>query len=521
MSWEDEIQELQRRRELAEKLGGDEAIERQHKAGKLTARERIEKLLDPDTFQEMGTLTGRAEYDEDGNFVTITPSNAIIGTGRIDGRKVVVSADDFTIRGGSSESTISDKWVFAERLAFEMRMPLIRLVDTAGGSVRLLEQQQQTKIPGYPTWPLSRLMGAVPVIGVALGACAGLGAIKVVVTHFSVMVRETSQVFAAGPPVVKQGLDQQVHKNDLGGYKVHARHSGVVNNEAVDEADALGQVRRFLSYLPHNVWEIPGRGPSDDDPTRTEESLLSAVPEDRRKGYNARKILEAVLDRDSIFEIGRRNGTSSISCLARLNGYPVGVMANDPFHAAGAMTRTSAQKVEKFVDLCDTFHIPIVNFVDQPGVMTGVEAERGGTLTAALRALMAIEQSETPWVSIIVRRVFGVAGGAHGRKHGIDGSSVNLRYAWPSARWGSIPIEGGVAAAFRREIDAAPDPQARRAELEAYYGRFASPFRSAERFSILEIIDPRQTRPLLCDWVEDAYELIKTQAGPKLRTMRC
>ena len=521
MSWEKDIDELNARRRLARKLGGEEAIARQHDFGKLTARERIEKLLDTTSFHEMGTLTGKAEYDADGVFRDITPANAIIGQGRIDGRKVVVSADDFTIRGGSSESTISDKWVFAERLAFEMRMPLIRLVDSAGGSVRLLEQQGQTKIPGYPTWPLARLMGAVPVVGVALGACAGLGAIKVAFSHFSVMVKGTSQVFAAGPPVVKQGLGADVDMEALGGHRVHARGSGVVQNEADSEEDALRQVRAYLSYLPRNVWEMPERSETGDDPGRADEALLDAVPEDRRKVYDVRAILTSVFDEGSVFEIGRYTGSSTVTALARLDGYPVGVMANDPYHAGGAMTRRAAEKTEKFVDVCDTFHLPMVNLVDQPGVMTGIEAEKAGTVAAALRALAAIEQSETPWISIIVRRVFGVAGGAHGRKHGIDGSSVNLRYAWPSARWGSIPIEGGVQAAFRKEIEAAPDPDARRAEIEARYETLASPFLSAERFSILDIIDPRETRPILTEWVKDAYALLPTQLGPKARTMRC
>ena len=520
MDWDRDIEELKRRRAIAQKLGGDAAVERQHSLGKLTVRERIGRLLDPRTFREIGALTGRATYDAAGAFQDATPANTIIGSGDVDGRRIAVSADDFTIRGGSSESTVSDKWVYAERYAFEMKMPLVRLVDTAGGSVKLLDQQQHTRIPGYPTWPLVRLMGAVPVIGVAMGSCAGLGAIKVVVSHFSVMVKKTAQVFAAGPPVVKQGLNQAIDKEDLGGYKVHSRTSGLVDNEAEDDTDALLQVRRFLSYLPRHVWEAPTRTSPVDDPGRVDPALAAVVPKDRRKVYNPRVILDGVLDRDSFFEIGRYHGTSTITGLARLDGYPVGIMASDPRHAGGAMTKLSAKKIERFVDLCDTFHVPIVHFVDQPGVMTGLDAEKAGTVAAALRALAAIEQSETPWISIIVRRAFGVAGGAHGRKHGLDGSSINLRYAWPSARWGSIPIEGGVAAAFRRDIEAAPDPEAKRKELETHYERLASPFRSAERFAIPDIIDPLETRALLCDWAKDAHALIPTQLGPKSRTMR-
>ncbi len=508
--WGPEIADLERRREAATAMGGAAAIERQHGLGKLSARERVDTLLDPGTFRELGRLTGKASYAPDGSLRDILPSNAIIGTGRIDGRKISVSADDFTIRGGSSESSNSDKWIYAERLAFEYRMPLVRLVDTAGGSVKLLDQMQSTKIPGYPTWPVVPLLDTVPVVGVALGACAGLGAIKVLASHFSIMVRGTSQVFAAGPPVVKQALGVTIDKNELGGHLVHSRKSGIVDNEAVDEADALAQVRRFLSYLPRHSAALPPRLAASDDPARAEDSLASAIPRDRRKVYDPRKILQAVLDAGSLFEIGRYHGGSVITTLARLGGIPVRVMANDPRSAAGAMTSTAANKVERFVELCDTFGLPVVNFVDQPGNMTGREAEEAGTLLGAIRVLKATERSRVPWVSIIVRRAFGLAGGMHGPKYR-DGRALNHRFAWPSAQWGSIPVEGGVAAAYRRDIEAAEDPLARRLELEAHYRELASPFRTAERFGILDIIDPRETRAVLCDWAEDAWDLLSSQ----------
>ena len=513
--WQRELDDLAERRAVALAMGGADAIERQHQLGKLSARERIDRLIDAGSFREMGALAGKAGYDEAGRLKSFMPSNAIIGTGRIDGRKTAISADDFTIRGGSSESSNSDKWIYIERLAYELKLPLVRLVDTAGGSVKLLDQMQSTKIPGYPTWPVVPLLYSVPVVGIALGSCAGLGAIKVLASHFSVMVRDTSQVFAAGPPVVKQAFGIDIDKNDLGGYQVHSRKSGLVDNEAADEADALQQTRRFLSYLPKNVFEAPARTTLDDDPTRAEEWLKGAIPRERRRVYDPRKILVAVFDRESIFEIGRYHGGSIITCLARLNGYPVGVMASDPRVAAGAMTLTAANKQERLIELCDTFHLPIVHFVDQPGNMTGPEAEAIGTLQGAIRVLKATEMSRTPWVSIIVRRAFGMAGGLHGRKHGLDGRALNHRFAWPSARWGSIPIEGGVQAAYRRDIDAAADPKLRRDELEAHYGQLSSPFRTAERFGIVDVIDPRETRALLCDWAEDAASLCQLQLGSK------
>jgi acetyl-CoA carboxylase carboxyltransferase component len=510
--WSPEIEELRHRRGIAAAMGGEEAIARQHGLGKMSVRERVDVLLDPGSFRELGSLTGKAVYREDGALTSFTPANAVIGTGRIDGRKVSVSADDFSIRGGSSESTNSDKWIYAERLAFEMRMPLVRLVDTAGGSVKLLDQAQSTKIPGYPTWPVVPLLHTVPVVGVAMGSCAGLGAIKVLASHFSIMVRDTSQVFAAGPPVVKQAYGIDIDKNDLGGYRVHSRKSGVVHNEAADERDALQQVRRFLGYLPRHVWEAPPRQRCEDPVDRAESWLDAAIPRDRRKVYDPRKIVAAIFDRGSTFEIGRYHGGSVITLLARLNGFPVGVMASDPRVAAGAMTAIAANKVERFVE---PFHLPIVNFVDQPGNMTGLEAELAGTLLGAVRVLKAIERSSTPWISVVVRRAFGLAGGLHGRKHGLDGRSINHRVAWPSARWGSIPIEGGVAAAYRRDIAAATDPLARRTELEEHYNRLASPFRTAERFGIADIIAPSETRAFLCDWVGDAWGIVETTLGQR------
>jgi acetyl-CoA carboxylase carboxyltransferase component len=285
----------------------------------------------------------------------------------------------------------------------------------------------------------------------------------------------------------------------------------LVDNEAVDEADALRQVRRFLSYLPPNVWTLPPRTACDDPRERVEAWLDEAIPRNRRKVYDPRKIVEAIVDRDSTFEIGRYHGKSVITMLARMNGVPVGVMAGDPREAGGAMTLTSANKTERFIELCDTFHLPMINFVDQPGNMTGPDAERVATLSGAMRVMKAIERARVPWVSIIIRRAFGLAGGLHGAQFGLDGGRrpLNHRFGWPSARWGSIPIEGGVAAAYKREIAAADNPDERRRELEEHYGRLSSPMRTAERFLIVDIIEPRKTRPLLCDWIDLCQERLR------------
>ncbi len=502
--WAAELHELQLRRGFAHAMGGAQALAKFKASGRMNARERIAHLLDKDTFRELGSLAGKGHYSHEGVFERLDPTNAIVGTGRMQGRKVALHVDDFSIRAGSSEATIAEKWIYIERMAHQLRMPLIRLVDSAGGSVKLLMQIGGTKIPEYPSWPANELLKTVPVVGVALGACAGQGAIKVLSSHFSVMVREQAQVMAAGPHVVRQAYAQDVDKNDLGGHLVH-RKSALVHNEAEDEADALRQVQRFLSYLPRSVFHTAPVLTPTDDPNRADDWLKDAIPRDRRKIYDPRKILASVLDHDSIFEIGRYQGGSVITALARVNGVPVGVIANDPKVQGGAMTVQAAYKMERHVNLCSLFGLPVVNFVDQPGNQTGVDAEIGGTLLGATRVGQAVHECRSPWISMLVRRCFGMAGALHAPKYG---EALNLRYAWPSARWGSIPIEGGVMAAHKTEIDAAPDPGAKRAELEAFYLNMTSPFRTAEKFGILDIIDPRETRSILCDWVEDAWALV-------------
>lgn len=503
--WMAELTELQTRREQARAMGGHEALAKFKATGRMNARERITHLLDEGSFREYGQIAGKGHYSREGTFERLDPTNAITGTGLIEGRKVALHVDDYTIRAGSSEATIADKWIYIERMAHQLRMPVVRLVDSAGGSVKLLMQLGGTKIPEYPTWPTNALLDTVPVVAVALGACVGQGAVKALSSHFSVMVRDQAQVMAAGPHVVQQAYGQSIDKNELGGYKVH-RKSALVHNEATDEADALAQVRRFLSYLPRSVFHLAPAVAPTDDPERVEDWLKDAIPHERRKIYDPRKILEAVLDKGSVFEIGRWQGGSVITALARLNGFPVGVIANDPKIQGGAMTIQAAYKMERHIKLCSQFGLPVVNFVDQPGNQTGLEAEIGGTLLGATRVGEALHQSRSPWVSIIVRRCFGMAGALHAPKYG---ESLNLRFAWPSARWGSIPIEGGVMAAHKTEIEAAPDPAAKRMELEAFYLNMTSPFRTAEKFGILDIIDPRETRAILCDWINDAWERVR------------
>ena len=518
MSWQDEVDELRRRQELAKQMGGDERIQRQHDNGRLTVRERIDALADENSFHEIGALAGKASYSEDGELESFTPSNFVLGTAKINGRRVVIGGDDFTVRGGAADAKVGDKSGYGEQYALEMRMPLVRLIDGSGGggSVKTLEMVGHSYVPalhGFET--TMKLMGQVPVVCACMGSVAGLGAVRTTISHFSLMIKETSQLFVAGPPVVERGFGKPVGKNELGGSHIHAHGSGAVDNEVETEQEAFDSIRDFLSYLPQNVWQAPPRIKAIDPADRRDESLLSVIPRDRRQMYQIREVINSVVDEDSFFEISPGCGESLVVGLARLHGYAVGVMANDTHHHGGAVNASASEKMMRFVDLCDTFHLPLLNLVDNPGFLIGSEAEEEGTVRLGSRALIACYQASIPWVSVIIRRCYGVAGAGHG-----NADRLNLRYAWPSADWGSLPIEGGVQAAYRRDIEAAEDPDARRRELEDMLEQYRSPFRTAEAFGIEEIIDPRDTRPLLCDWVELAYEITATQLGPKSRTPR-
>ncbi|WP_066304526.1 acyl-CoA carboxylase subunit beta [Bacillus sp. FJAT-29814] len=517
MTWEPEINELRRREKLAYQMGGEERVAKHKSQGKLTVRERISSLLDEDSFHELGAIAGKAKYNADGQLVEFTPANFIVGTGRINGRKVVVGGDDFTVRGGAADGAIIRKQVYSERLAHDLQLPIIRLVDGTGGggSVKFLDTDGHTYIPVNPAWDLVVAnMGRIPVVSLCLGSVAGLGAARVAASHFSVMVEKTAQLFVAGPPVVKYGMGQDLTKEELGGIQVH-RSSGAIDNIASSEEDAFEQTRCFLSYLPSSVWQLPPVEPGTDDPNRRDHRLISVIPRNRRTPYKIREVLPMVFDEGSIFEMGRYYGAGTLTCFARLNGHPVGVLASDPYVNGGGLTAESSEKIERFIDLCQTFHLPIVNMVDQPGMVIGLQNEMKGTIRKGVRAIAAIYQAKVPMIEIIMRRVFGVGGAGMSNGHGL-----NLRYAWPSGDWGSLPVEGGVQVAYRRELEASDSPEELLKELLDRMESVRSPIRTAEAFGIEEIIDPRDTRPLLCDWVKDAYNLLPQMLGPSSHEMR-
>lgn len=507
MTWQPELDELRHREALARRMGGPDKVRRQHDGGRLTVRERIDQVLDPGSFHEVGALAGRAEYGADGALGGFTPANCIFGRGLVDGRPVVVVGDDFTVRGGSADATIKEKPMMAEQMAQELRLPIIRVIEGSGGggSVKTIETTGRANLPGRvggsAGYHLAALnMGTVPVVALGLGSVAGLGAARVAASHFSVMTKTTSAMFVAGPPVVAR-IGQTLDKQELGGWEIQTR-SGGVDHAVETEAEAFDCARRFLSYLPASVHDVPPVLPATDDPNRRDEALAGAIPRDRRKVYRMRPIIETLVDRGTFFEMGRMFGRSVITGLARLDGVPVALMAGDPHFYAGAWTAEACQKIVRFVDFAETFHLPVVHLVDCPGFLVGLEAEKAATIRHGVRAMSALDQTTVPWCSVIIRNVFGVAGALHqppGR--------LALRYAWPSAYWGSLPLEGGIEAAYRAEIDAAPDSQAKLAEIEDRLNTLRSPFRTAEAFWVEEIIDPLDTRRLLCEFARLAEPL--------------
>lgn len=513
--WANELQELERRHRFAEQMGGPEAIKKHHDAGRLTVRERITGLVDSGSFQEVGKLTGQGQY-EAGELKSVIPAPYVMGLAQIDQRPVAVGGEDFTIRGGSSWSGDRKKGGqggFVEDLALKYRIPLVNLIDGAGGSVTSHKKRGHAVFPGVHGFETSvELMGVVPVVSAVLGTAAGGPAGRAILSHWSVMTKDTSQIFAAGPPVVERSLGQKITKEELGGHKAAADIAGLVHNVAANEAECFAMIKRYLSYMPTNVWELPPYLDTGDSPDRREEELASIVPKDRRKPYNMRKLLELVVDKGSVFEIQPTYGKAVITSLARMNGNVVGVIANNPMVYGGALDVKSSRKQTHFIQLCDTFHIPILFLVDVPGFMVGKDAELAGTLREGMRSVYVSLQATVPLVTVVIRKCYGMAGMAATDKNGIG-----LKLAWPSAEWGSLPVEGGVAAAYKREIAAAADPRQRERELEAELRELTSPFRTAEAFGVEDIIHPAETRRYLCRFFDAAQGRLKTTLGPKLR----
>jgi len=511
--WQDALDELAQRRSSAQALGGAAAVAKHRQQGRLTIRERIDGLVDPDSFQEVGRLTGQGRY-EHGRLTSVTPAPYVMGLAQIDGRPVAVGGEDFTVRGGTSWSGDRKKGGqggFVEDLAHNYRIPLVNLIDGAGGSVTSIQRRGHAVFPGVHGFERSvQLLGEVPVVCAVLGTAAGGPAGRAILAHWSVMVKGTSQVFAAGPPVVERSLGQKITKEELGGPELAVATAGTIDNVAASEQECFALIRRYLSYMPRNVWELPPLGGQGDPVDRCADELAGIVPENRRKPYDMRKVVRLIADTGSVFEIQPTFGKAVITALARMHGTVVGVVANNPMVYGGAMDVKAARKQTHFMELCDCFHIPLLFLVDVPGFMVGKDAEAAATLREGMRAVYVGLQATVPIFTVVVRKCYGMAGMGTTDKNGLD-----FKIAWPSAEWGSLPIEGGVAAAFRRDIEAAPDPKLREMQIEAELRAAASPFRTAEAFGVEEIIDPRETRPYLCRFIDAARGRLATSVGPK------
>jgi len=478
-------------------MGGAAKLKRQKDRGKLNVRERMAMLLDEGSFREIGKIAGKGTYDAKGDLQDFAPSNFIFGCGDITGRPVVATADDFTVRGGAADAAIHRKFTQAEQMAHELRLPLIRMIDGTGGggSVKMIEDMGFTYVPYVPGWDhVVKNLDTVPVVALALGPTAGLGAARAVASHYSVMVKGLSQIFTAGPAVVA-ALGETQDKESLGGSIIHTRN-GVIDDEAKDEAEAFDMAKQFLSYLPSYAGADLQRTGNNDPVTRADEKLLSIVPRDKSKAYNMRRIVESVADKGSVFEMGRRWGRAVITAFARFDGWPVAVLASDPTFLGGSWTADTAEKAKRFTALAEQFGMPVIHLVDNPGFMIGLEAERTATIRRGVETMNAIYKSTVPWASVIIRKAYGVAGAAMSNH-----TRFQYRFGWPSGDWGSLPIDGGVEVAYQADLKASKNPEKKLAEIKDRLAKVTSPFRTAEHFAVEDIIDPRETRKLLCEFV--------------------
>jgi acetyl-CoA carboxylase carboxyltransferase component len=519
MDWRQAIDDIHYLRGLAAEMGGPERIERQHRGGRQTIRERIDRIVDPGTFIEAGPLVGAATYDAEGNLRAFTPGGYVMGVADIDGRPVAIGGDDFTISGGSPHDVHKRPHDFIHPLAIQYGLPCVQLVEGVGHSSKADEASGHMGLPsGDLWWQPVELLRRVPVASAILGSVAGWPAALALMSHFTVMVKGQSQIFPSGPPVVQRAIGETLDKEALGGSQMHVHESGQVDNEAESEEEAFAQIKQFLSYLPSTTADVAARVPNADPPDRRPEELLDIIPTNRRRGYDARKLIRLVVDDGQFFEMRRHWAGAIITGFARLDGYSVGVIASDPMKLAGAMDGNGADKYAHFLDLCDAFNLPVVIFLDMPGFMLGSAAERKATMRRGVRALIASAEADVPKVEFCVRKSYGVAADAPNSVGQPNG--LNLRFGWPAGEWGGIPIEGGVAAAYRREIESAPDPDAHRAMIEERLLRLRSPFRAAHQGDVVDLIDPRDTRRLACTFVRLAQPMLAKLAQRPKRAVR-
>ncbi|PSK46479.1 hypothetical protein B9Z65_5447 [Elsinoe australis] len=488
---------------------------RQKASGKLWVRERVTSLFDTGTFREVGSVSGDVTWRQLSSTKEVptdfVPSNNVQGFGRLRGRKVLFTADDFSLRAGHADGAIGAKTVYMEKLALALKLPMVKLVDgsSGGGSVSSIRSMGYSYIPPLESFEyvMRQLNAGIPNLGAVLGPAIGLGAARVVSCHFSVMAADVGALFNAGPKVVAGAtFEEGLTFRDLGGPMMHCTN-GTIDNLAASEEECFEQIRTVLSYLPDSGEKVPPTIRGEDDVERLNPELRTAIPRKRERMFDPRKIVTTVVDQSSFFEIGRLWGTTVIVGLARLGGRPVGIVANNPETNAGALDAAGSQKLTRHLKFLDIFNIPLLQFVDVPGYAVGTVAERTATMRFGIELAKAYYSTTMPIFSVIVRRVYGVAGGVM-----LDCRDPRFRVAWPSGEWGSLPLDGGIEAGHAAElkkVEKEKGEQARKdryKELEEEYRRLMSPIRTANAFGVEEIIDPARTRPLVCEWLEHTYQ---------------
>jgi acetyl-CoA carboxylase carboxyltransferase component len=484
--WDEVLEQLQRRRAAARAMGGPERLDKHHAAGKLDARGRIDHLVDRGTFQELGTLVGGEE----------SPADAVvIGSGRIDGRPVMVAAEDFTVKAGTISQAANSKRYRVAEIAAGDRVPLVMMLEGAG--YRADGRGHGARAP-TDMIAQARCSGRVPLVTAVLGASAGHGALVAPISDFTVMARHAA-VFTAGPPVVLESLGEEITKEDLGGPGV-ALPSGLIHNVADDDAAALDAVRLYLSYFPSSAWSYPPDAEDGDCGPRLVEELLDIVPRNGRRVYDMHKVIDAVFDAGSCFEVQPAYGRCLITALCRLGGHPVAVVANQPQVLAGSVDSEGAEKAAHFITVADSFHLPLVFLADNPGVMPGSRSERRGILRSGARMYAAQTLATTPKFEVTLRKAYGFGSMVMGMIAFEGQSGV---FGFPGATMGAM---GAAAMSRARRSDEEEAALLRTAEVEAS-------FRSAQGLGFDELIDPRETRNILLHSLERA--LYRRQAAPE------
>ncbi|HOQ98048.1 MAG TPA: acyl-CoA carboxylase subunit beta [Anaerolineae bacterium] len=495
MDMREKLEELAQRRAGLTQGGGQRAVDRQHQRGKLTARERIAAFLDPGSFVELGLWATPRPTGFDIDAQELPGDGVIAGYGAVDGRPVCIYAQDFTVAGGSLGSTGAKKIIKVMRRALDARMPCIGLVDSGG--VRVQDSVTRSMFDGYPSMFYYHTLssGVIPQITLMMGPCAAGAAYSPALTDFVIMVKNTSYMYVASPTLVKAAQFVDTDDQALGGASVHATISGCCDLVAEDDGDCLLRARELLSFLPLSNTEPAPVYASDDDPSRGDEALLDIVPADSRKPYDMHDIIAHVVDNGYFFELKPDYAPNMITGFGRLDGHSVGFVANNPQALAGTIDINASDKEARFIRFCDAFNIPLVFLVDTPAYLPGVDQEHGGILRHGAKVLHAIAEATVPMVTVYVRKAYG--GGNHAMCSEPLGSDLLL--AWPTAELGLMSPEGAVAIIYRKEIAAAPNPDELRAErieqFKATFGKF--PYHAAAMQWVEEIIDPRDTRPML------------------------